>query len=416
MTPLLKRCILTAGIAALAAACSPSGDTIEKVASNDKTKVAASQNGAPAPAKQDVATQEKDNTPCTEVFLTGTGGGPAPQFGNAQSSVFVRSGTRANGCNSARLQFDAGRGTLMNLSRIKAPARPGFVTPPSLSAVFLTHGHSDHTSSVPDIIETHWILMKNDGQFGALKPPRPKYKKLPIICFDVTCDVVKNALAPWQTHEIPSRAGKDQRLSLPEADMRQFSTSSTPQTVFTQGDVSVKAVAVKHIEGSVGYLIDTPAGDVCVSGDTAYAKDFMEMCQTADVIVHEVIHSVMKNISQNVPQPDPTFTTVIDNIFKSHTSTDDFDKMDDTDAVMVLTHIIPPIGAGGFQGMPLGPQFGKFQEGRAKGPTRPEDFCKAIRDVGFEGPLHVGRDLTQINLSNGNVDVIPPEDKTTKCN
>ena len=408
--------VLAASTCILLSACS--GSTENQGASvENKSAPQSVETSKKTPAPQATAAAENNGpaTPCTEVFLTGTGGGPAPQFGNAQSSVFVRSGDTNNGCNSVRLQFDAGRGTLLNLSRIKAPTRPGFVTPPSLSAVFLTHGHSDHTSSIPDIIETHWILTKNDGQFSSLKPPKPKYKKLPVICFDQTCDVVENALVPWESHEIPSRAEKDQRQVLPAADMKKFKTSTTPQTVWSQGDIKVKAVEVIHIAGSVGYLIETPAGDVCISGDTAYSENFMAMCENAEVIIHEVIHPALKNIAQSVANPDPNFTQVIGNIYKSHTSTDDFGKMNDNDAVMVLTHIIPPIGAGGFQGMPLAPQLAKSQTGRKKGPTRSEDFCHAIRKSGFTQALHVGRDLTQINLKPGNVDVIPPENQTTQC-
>ena len=408
--------VLAASTCILLSACSGSTEN-QGVSVENKSAPQSVETSKKTPAPQATAAAENNGpaTPCTEVFLTGTGGGPAPQFGNAQSSVFVRSGDTNNGCNSVRLQFDAGRGTLLNLSRIKAPTRPGFVTPPSLSAVFLTHGHSDHTSSIPDIIETHWILTKNDGQFSSLKPPKPKYKKLPVICFDQTCDVVENALVPWESHEIPSRAEKDQRQVLPAADMKKFKTSTTPQTVWSQGDIKVKAVEVIHIAGSVGYLIETPAGDVCISGDTAYAENFMAMCENAEVIIHEVIHPALKNIAQSVANPDPNFTQVIGNIYKSHTSTDDFGKMNDNDAVMVLTHIIPPIGAGGFQGMPLAPQLAKSQTGRKKGPTRSEDFCHAIRKSGFTQALHVGRDLTQINLKPGNVDVIPPENQTTQC-
>ena len=412
----LSHFVLAASTCILLSACS--GSTENQGASvENKSAPQSVETSKKTPAPQATAAAENNGpaTPCTEVFLTGTGGGPAPQFGNAQSSVFVRSGDTNNGCNAVRLQFDAGRGTLLNLSRIKAPTRPGFVTPPSLSAVFLTHGHSDHTSSIPDIIETHWILTKNDGQFSSLKPPKPKYKKLPVICFDQTCDVVENALVPWESHEIPSRAEKDQRQVLPSADMKKFKTSTTPQTVWSQGDIKVKAVEVIHIAGSVGYLIETPAGDVCISGDTAYSENFMAMCENAEVIIHEVIHPALKNIAQSVANPDPNFTQVIGNIYKSHTSTDDFGKMNDNDAVMVLTHIIPPIGAGGFQGMPLAPQLAKSQTGRKKGPTRSEDFCHAIRQSGFTQALHVGRDLTQINLKPGSVDVVPPENQTTQC-
>ena len=92
-------------------------------------------------------------TPCMDAFLTGVGG-PAPQHGKAQSGVFIRYGTQSNGCDDVRIQFDAGRGTLMRLSEISTKKRPGFVTPQSLNALFITHGHSDHTSSLPDIIST----------------------------------------------------------------------------------------------------------------------------------------------------------------------------------------------------------------------------------------------------------------------
>ena len=172
---------------------------------------------------------------------------------------------------------------------------------------------------------------------------------------------------------------------------------------------------MSHIPGSVGYQVQTPAGEVCISGDTSYSDNFKTMCEGADVIIHEVIHPVLDGIAEKLPNPDPTFTKVMDNIFNSHTSTVDFDKLGGTDAVMVLTHIIPPIGAGGFQGIPLVPHLNKLNPARGKGPTKPYDFCKAIQDSGFEGQLHVGRDLMQIKLLNGKVSTKMPEDQPTDC-
>ena len=353
--------------------------------------------------------------PCTEAFLIGTGGGPAPQLGKAQSSVFIRAGDTGNGCNSVRLQFDAGRGTLMNLSRVSAPTPPGFVTPPSLSALFLTHGHSDHSSSVGDILETRWVMSKNDGQFPDLKPPKPKYKPLPVICFDETCEVVEKALVPWERYEIPSRAKKDFRTTVPKPDMKKFQGSAAPQLVWQSGLVKVSAVSVVHIEGSVGYLIETPAGSLCISGDTSYSENLKKMCQGTNVMIHEVIHPVLKDIAQKVEQTDPTFTKVMDNIFQSHTTTDDFGKLSGTSSFTVLTHIIPPIGAGGFQGVPLAPLLNKWDPARSDGPTQAEDFCKAIRGSGFKNPLHVGTDLMQIKIQDDKVTMSTPDNRPTDC-
>ena len=391
-------------------ACSPSAET--QAENKIESKTTKEPQTSPAPASASAASEQ--NAPCTEVFLTGTGGGPAAAFGNAQSGVFIRSGHSGNGCNDVRLQFDAGRGTLLKLSLVPAPTRPGFVTPPSLTALFLTHGHSDHTSSVPDILETRWIMTKNDGQFPDLKPPKPKYKDFPVICFDATCGVVSIALEPWKD-EISSRAGKDHRLVKPKADIRKFNASASPQTVWESADVQVSAVSVSHIPGSVGYRVKTPAGDVCISGDTSYSENFKSMCKNADVIIHEVIHPVLDGIAAKLPNPDPTFTKVMDNIFNSHTSTEEFGKFEDSDAVMVLTHIIPPIGAGGFQGIPLVPHLNKWNPERGKGPTKAQDYCTAIRGAGFSGPLHVGADLMQLKLSNGNVTTQMPNDRQTNC-
>ena len=415
MKPFFRNSVAVAAML-IVTACSPSvetkAETQVKAEPVSQSQTSAAQTSPQAPTE--AAASAEANTPCTEVFLTGTGGGPAAVFGNAQSGVFIRSGHSGNGCNDVRLQFDAGRGTLMNLSRVPAPTRPGFVTPPSLTALFLTHGHSDHTSSVPDILETRWIMTKNDGQFPDLKPPKPKYKDFPVICFDVTCGVVSIALAPWK-EEISGRAEKDHRLVKPKADIRKFKASASPQTVWDAANVSVSAVAVSHISGSVGYRVQTPAGEICISGDTSYSQDFKSMCKDADVIIHEVIHPVLDGVAAKLPNPDPTFTKVMDNIFNSHTSTQEFSKFEESDAALVLTHIIPPIGAGGFQGIPLVPRLNKWNPERGKGPTKANDFCKAIRDAGFTGALHVGRDLMQMKLSDGKLSIKSPEGKPTDC-
>ena len=258
-------------------------------------------------------------------------------------------------------------------------------------------------------------MSKNDGQFPKLKPPKPPYKELPVICFDETCDVVDKALVPWAEHEIPGRAKNDHRATLPKADIRAFKESNEPQLVWSSDTVKVSAIAVKHIEGSVGYLIETPAGNLCISGDTSYSENLKNMCKGTEVMIHEVIHPILKDVAEKVKQADPTFTKVMDNIFESHTTTDDFGKLNDTSSVMVVTHIIPPIGAGGFQGIPLAPHLNKLNPARGKGPIKANDFCKAILEAGYDGPLHVSTDLMTMRIQDGKVTTSAPNDKATDC-
>ena len=415
MTSSNKLALFNICFALLVVSCSE-GSTSENQSNSDKAEVTAPAKAEPASQTPDVAKETQEITPCTEVFLTGTGGGPAAVFGNAQSGVFIRSGHSGNGCNSERLQFDAGRGTLLKLSLVPAPARPGFVTPPSLTALFLTHGHSDHTMTVPDILETRWVMSKNDGQFPDLKPPKPPYKPFPVICFEDTCEVVEKALVPWEG-EIQSRATNDVRSTDPSADMRKFNGSTTPVVVWDSGEAKVSAVSVDHIAGSVGFLIETAAGDVCISGDTSFSPNFKAMCQDAEVIIHEVIHPVLDGVAEKLPSPDATFSGVMKKIYDSHTPTDDFDEFSDLDSVMVLTHIIPPIGAGGFQGIPLIPHLNRMDANRQPGPMNANDYCSSIRKAGYGGDLHVGRDLMKISLKANTVTTHHPNEKIeTKCN
>ena len=55
--------------------------------------------------------------PCLMVTLTGTQSGPPIGDGRAGSGTLVRYGDDANNCGDVRLQFDTGRGTLMDSPR-----------------------------------------------------------------------------------------------------------------------------------------------------------------------------------------------------------------------------------------------------------------------------------------------------------
>ena len=87
--------------------------------------------------------------PCLEVTLTGTQGGPPVFKGQAGAGTLVRYGDSENNCSDVALQFDTGRGTTQQLSKLGVPA--GKVT-----AVFLTHVHSDHSEGLPDLMQLRW--------------------------------------------------------------------------------------------------------------------------------------------------------------------------------------------------------------------------------------------------------------------
>src|SRR5437773_1357243 len=77
-----------------------------------------------------------------KVTLLGTGG-PSPRIERFGSSTLVEAG-------GERLLFDCGRGASIRLWQLHLPLS-------AVTAVFLTHLHSDHVVGIPDLWLTGWL-------------------------------------------------------------------------------------------------------------------------------------------------------------------------------------------------------------------------------------------------------------------
>jgi ribonuclease Z len=93
--------------------------------------------------------------PCLMVTLTGTQSGPAVYNGIAGAGTLVRYGDDSNECGGLKLQFDAGRGTILRLSQVG-------VLSGQLDAMFFTHMHSDHTEGFAEIAQSRWNFNRRD--------------------------------------------------------------------------------------------------------------------------------------------------------------------------------------------------------------------------------------------------------------
>src|SRR3954468_5350659 len=102
--------------------------------------------------------------PCLIVTITGSQGGPQAYQGLAGPGTLVRYGDDADNCSAVRLQFDAGRGTLLRLSQLE-------VNSGQLNAMFFTHMHNDHSEGFIDLIQHRWALF-------------PTGAKIEVVCSD----------------------------------------------------------------------------------------------------------------------------------------------------------------------------------------------------------------------------------------
>ena len=327
-----------------------------------------------------------DASPCLRVTLTGTQSGPPIVAGLAGSGTLVEFGDEANQCRSVRLQFDAGRGTLIRLSQAG-------VLPNQLNAVFFTHMHSDHSEGFPEIAQLRW-------NFSSKGP------KLDVICsndakaplgYVLSCKKFAQHIGDplIQSGEIAQRISEDKnRLPGGPADIVNvinFEPKDDQQNVWASGDVKVLAIRSTHIPGHASYRVDTPAGSVVIGGDagndtfapprkTSTSEQVERLAKGADILVHSTMHPVMA--------PDKDSGMPAGTFYRQSLASDLGSLAQRSDVKhLMLTHLAPSIGAV-FHGPYKVPG----------GPLTVEDYRRAVETSGFKGNIIVGVDLSTLKI------------------
>ncbi len=324
--------------------------------------------------------------PCLKITLTGTQGGPPVFQGQAGSGTLVQYGDEADNCAGTNLQFDTGRGTTQRLSQAKMPVG-------KLDAIFLTHMHSDHTEGLMDMMQLRW-------HFGSAGP------KVDLVCSSdvespaghtLSCQKFAEHIgdALLASGEVAQRLAENKkRLAGGPADLINlvlFKPTPKAASVWSKGDVTVRAIGSRHIPGHASYRVDTPVGSVVIGGDAGNDKPkppranstsahVENLAMDADVIVHSTIHPVMgPGLGSGFPPPI---------YFRQSTATDLGAMAKRTGAEhLMLTHLIPPLSAKRQGPFPI-----------PGGGVDADDYQKAVEEGGFTGNTIVGTDLTSLTL------------------
>ena len=283
----------------------------------------------------------------TLVTLTGTGV-PHPAPGRAGAGTLVR-------YNDISLQFDAGRGTVLRLLDAGASVL-------NLTALFVTHYHSDHVVDLADVAMTRWIQQ----QLAKTGP-------LPIIVPDGPCRRFAERMLDAYEDDIHVRrehVGADE----PRIDLSSFAVPTVPTEVWrsADGNVRVSAMGVRHepVQAAVAYRVDTPDGAVVISGDTRVCEETFELAAGADVVVHEAC--------RRTAMTETTKNSVFATIFDYHADTVELGAMAEKHGIphVMLTHLIPAPAT----------------------PEHEQKFADDLRRGGYTGTVTVGRDLVTVTL------------------
>ena len=280
-----------------------------------------------------------------DVTLLGTGS-PIPDPHRAGPSTLVQAGDE-------NYLVDAGRGVLMRLAGAGC-------APTMLTAVLLTHLHSDHITDLNDVITSSWALNMDD--------PKP----LRIVGPEGTKETVARILHFLDLDIGYRLAHHDDLNEPPQVEVTEITKGSLDLST----TVSISTAPTDHrpVDPTIAFRFDYQESSVVVAGDTVPCTDLDQLCNGAKALVHTAIR---KDIIETLPLQRAK------DILNYHSSVEEAAETAQRAGMetLILTHYVP--------GIP--PAENEFHE----------LVVQQWRDraaENFSGKVEIGDDLLKISL------------------
>lgn len=278
------------------------------------------------------------------VTLLGMIGGARIDPARYSASLLVEAG-------GEKLLFDCGRGALLRLQQAGHP-------PDQIDKVFLTHLHTDHIMSLPDL----WLPPTSGSWEG---------RRLRVWGPEATTAMAANLERAWEAQLRYLRGRLPPAAVVPPDPIIQ-AVDIGEGVVYESNGVKVTAFLVDHlfVKPALGYRIDYAGHSVVYSGDTTFSENLISYATGVDVLIHEVY--LYANPANCARTPGCDYHSTPEQAAEVFRRTQP--------KLAVYTHIVW-LGA------------------------TPESLISRTRSI-YDGPLEIGADLMVIDISSDEVKVV----------
>jgi ribonuclease Z len=278
-----------------------------------------------------------------DITLLGTGS-PMVDPNRAGPSTLVKTGGQER--SESAFLVDCGRGVLMRAAAAGVGAA-------NLTALLLTHLHSDHITDLSDVITTRWVTTFVPTPLPIIGPPGTK----------AVVEATLAALAPDISYRIAHHADITEP---PSVQVHEY----TEGRVWDGDGVRITVAPTDHrpVEPTIAFRIEHDGTSVVLAGDTVPCATLDELASGAGALVHTVIR---KDLVALVSQQR------LKDILDYHSSVEQAAATAARAGVgtLVLTHYVPPLAPG------------------------QEDQWRALAATEFSGPVELGNDLLRVTIS-----------------
>ncbi len=244
-----------------------------------------------------------------EVTLLGTGS-PLVDPNRAGPSTLVRAGDQT-------FLVDCGRGVLMRAAAVGVGAA-------NVTALLLTHLHSDHITDLSDVITTRWVTTFTRTPLPVIGPPGTA----------AVVEATLAALAPDISYRIAHHADITEP---PVVEVHEY----TDGPVWDASHVQIRVAPTDHrpVEPTIAFRIEYAGASVVLAGDSVPCASLDELADRAGALVHTVIR---KDLIEQVPQQR------LKDILDYHSSVEEAAATATRAGVgtLILTHYVPPLAPG----------------------------------------------------------------------